>query len=142
MKTYWAVAMNERLPSSFTWLHAVALFSILSLGENLLKNRLIDEAKCVFSLDAKDGTGMTALHWTASEGHVVRLRLLLAKGVIIRIKCRHGRNALHLTVRNGHEIVIQLLLNQGANTRLRTGEKLQRRISRFCMNTKQQCDCC
>jgi ankyrin repeat protein len=59
-------------------------------------------------VNAKDGSGWTALHWAARRGDEALVQLLLEKGININVE--GSISALHWATCNGHKAVVQLLL--------------------------------
>ncbi|KAF1962114.1 ankyrin, partial [Byssothecium circinans] len=59
--------------------------------------------------------GHTALHASASDGHIDVAQILLQEGSEIGAKTFKGETALHLAVSRGHEHIAKLLLENGAD---------------------------
>jgi ankyrin repeat protein len=70
-------------------------------------------------LGAKDGDGMTALHWAVVGGHIALARLLLDRGADISAADAQGRTALHHAAYGGDAAAVALLLERGADATAR-----------------------
>ena len=75
-------------------------------GQLLLRNG--------FDIRANDLDKETAMHWTAKNGHLAAMQLLVNEKADITSKAKSGFTALHSAARFGHKPVIQLLLQKGA----------------------------
>jgi ankyrin repeat protein len=72
-------------------------------------------------LDAAQGDGMTALHWSAELGHAAMARKLLDAGASASVTTRLGDyTPLHIAARGGHADVVSALLEAGADPAART----------------------
>jgi ankyrin repeat protein len=66
-------------------------------------------------VNAAQGDGMTALHWTALQGDAATSALLLSAGAAVEPQTRLGRfTPLHLASSRGHTAVITRLLDAGS----------------------------
>lgn len=87
----------------------------LSMVKNLVEEKNIDAS-------AADKVGCTALHKSASSGHIDIVRYLLSKGVNIdsKIECNNpklsGITPVLYAVNSGHHHVAKFLIEQGADT--------------------------
>lgn len=71
------------------------------------------------NLEARDGTGYTALHLAASRGHVEVLEVLIVEGVDIDAQDTHGRTALWLAADLGQLDSVRILVAAQAKVNLR-----------------------
>jgi ankyrin repeat protein len=68
------------------------------------------------SVNAKDGTGWTVLHWASFNGRSDMVQVLLDYGANPSIQSKSdGLTALHAAAIGGNKRVVALLLNTGAN---------------------------
>ncbi|NQW04440.1 MAG: ankyrin repeat domain-containing protein [Acidobacteria bacterium] len=66
-------------------------------------------------VNAAQGDGMTALHWTALNGDAATTALLLSSGATVEPLTRLGRyTPLHLASSRGHAAAVQRLLDAGS----------------------------
>jgi ankyrin repeat protein len=72
-------------------------------------------------VNAAQGDGMTALHWTASKGDVDATRMLIYAGARLEAVTRNGNyTPLHLAAKAGNLPVVRALLEAGANVNAKT----------------------
>jgi ankyrin repeat protein len=71
-------------------------------------------------MGARDGRGLTPLHWASERGHEPVVRLLLDRGADVGVRTTTGWTALHIASRKGREPVVRLLLDKGADVGART----------------------
>ncbi|KAJ9644083.1 hypothetical protein H2199_003951 [Coniosporium tulheliwenetii] len=114
LETYWAAKEYGAPPGSFSVLHVASYCDIVPLAERLLCRRRWQQY-VKLSVNKKDSRGRTALHWAASRGNEVMVRLLLEEGADLHAKDEDGRTALHEAARSGKEAVVRLLLEEGAD---------------------------
>lgn len=74
-------------------------------------------------INARDGYGMTLLHWAAKSGNVAVLKLLLAKGADVNVKRNDGMTALAIAAQQPNADKMELLLAKDAdpNTKDKSG---------------------
>jgi ankyrin repeat protein len=114
LKTYWAAKEDVRLPDSFSLLHFASYFGIIPLIENLLlKTERMSKRFRTF-VNGKDSFGRTALHWAASNGYEMVVRLLVDHGADLNAKCNRGWTVLTFAAASGQEEVVGLLLETGS----------------------------
>nr|XP_022900401.1 ankyrin repeat domain-containing protein 6 [Onthophagus taurus] len=92
-----------------------ALRAAAGVGDAPACSRLLGHARCVrFS---RDELGRSALHLSASGGHVAVVRLLLAAAAPREIDSPDGAGctALQRAAADGHEDVVKLLISRGAD---------------------------
>ncbi len=66
------------------------------------------------SLEVRDQTGNTSLHWAAATGKRDVIKCMLAlRPDLVDVRGEMGETALHLAARFGHELVCLLLLEAG-----------------------------
>lgn len=65
-------------------------------------------------LSTKDGSGLTALHLAAWNGHTKTAAVLLEHGALVHAKSNYGSTPLHAASDKGHHETAQLLLNKSA----------------------------
>ena len=80
-----------------------------------LNRCLRDETPASYGIEARDGSGRTALILAAKEGKVDTLRILIEKKADIEAADSSGRTALWWAVRNGRSGASKLLLAAGAD---------------------------
>lgn len=82
-----------------------------------MKDGLLDELKDATKSDAnsKDEEGMTPLLWTAYEGRLDALKLLIGRGGDPSVRNNSGDTALHLAAKKGHIECVNLLVSLGEN---------------------------
>lgn len=68
------------------------------------------------SIDAGDGTGLTALHWALIGQKNEALKYLIKNGAYLDAADETGLTPLHLAVINGNKEAISLLIEGGAST--------------------------
>ena len=88
-----------------------ALVQALKLGDVEGAIRLLAEGADV---NAKDGFGMTPLHWAARWGYKAVAELLLDKGADVNAVTNSGKTALQLAEKEGHTDIVALLKQHGA----------------------------
>jgi len=72
-------------------------------------------------VNAAQGDGMTALHWTATHGFAEQARMLVYAGARLDATTRNGNyTPLHLAARAGSAAVVKALLEAGANVNAAT----------------------
>jgi len=72
-------------------------------------------------VNAAQGDGMTALHWSASKGDVDAARMLIYAGARVEAVTRNGNyTPLHLAAKAGNLSVVRALLDAGANVNAKT----------------------
>lgn len=72
-------------------------------------------------VNAAQGDGMTALHWTAQKGLLKAAEILIHAGAHVEVKTRLGAlTPLLLASRAGSADVVEVLLKAGANPNVRT----------------------
>ncbi|XP_023313642.1 Usher syndrome type-1G protein homolog isoform X1 [Trichogramma pretiosum] len=92
-----------------------SLFSITffrAAKENILE--ILKEATRK-DCNTRDDGGMTPTLWSAFEGHIEALRLLVAKGGDPDKADYFGNTALHLAAARGHELCVRFLVKFGCN---------------------------
>ena len=96
------------------------------------------------AVHAKDGYGMTPLHWALENEHkfdIEIIRLLLEKGADINPKDNSGRTPLYLAVKNNNEYsveIVRLLLEKGADTNQKDDcDEMGHLISSLCFSTQK-----
>ena len=82
----------------------------------LLESALVQGAQ----IEAEDCFHMTALHWTAFNGHPECLKVLLQNGAQIQAKDCVGLTPLHRAARAGRQECIKILLEKGAQIATKT----------------------
>jgi ankyrin repeat protein len=75
-------------------------------------------------VNAKDRSGMTALHRAAYGEHEAIVRLLLERGADINAISRSGMTALHVAAEYGHEAIVRLLLEEGADINAKSRSRM------------------
>ncbi len=117
LKTYRKLTRPiDNFPNSAKPLHIASHFDILPLAEKLLtQGGSMNKVKRFRSVNEKDSTGMTALHWTVEGGHLAIARLLLKKGADINARDHFDETALHRAADSGYEEFVRLLLEKGAD---------------------------
>jgi hypothetical protein len=77
-------------------------------------------------VNAPQGDGMTALHWTALNGDLTTVSALLAAGAKTELVTRVGSyTPLHLASSRGHGAVVAKLLDSGSNAKALTATGVQ-----------------
>lgn len=78
---------------------------------------MLDVLKEATKADAnsRDEEGMTPLLWTAYEGQLEALKLLIGRGGNPGVRNNSGDTALHLAAKRGHIACVDLLLKLGEN---------------------------
>lgn len=72
-------------------------------------------------VNAAQGDGMTALHWTATRGDAAVARMLVVAGARLDATTRNGSyTPLHLASRSGKAPVVEVLLDAGADVNAAT----------------------
>jgi uncharacterized protein len=72
-------------------------------------------------VNAAQGDGMTALHWSASKGDVDALRMLIYAGARVDAVTRNGNyTPLHLAAKAGNLAAVRALLDAGADVSAKT----------------------
>ncbi len=72
-------------------------------------------------VNAAQGDGMTALHWTATRGDAAVARMLIVAGARLDATTRNGSyTPLHLASRSGKAAVVEVLLDAGADVNAAT----------------------
>ena len=72
-------------------------------------------------VNAAQGDGMTALHWTASHGDADQARMLIYAGARVDAMTRNGNyTPLLLAAKNGNAAVAKALLEAGASANAKT----------------------
>ncbi|XP_063969897.1 serine/threonine-protein phosphatase 6 regulatory ankyrin repeat subunit B-like [Lytechinus pictus] len=66
-------------------------------------------------IDQTDEEGCTSLYKAASNGHLMRVKFLVANGANPNQANKDGRRALHGAAEEGHEDIVKLLVKQGAD---------------------------
>ena len=74
------------------------------------------------TIDARDETGWTALHWACSKTHTESMRVLLSAGADARATTEDGTTALHWASRLGDAQAIELLHSHGADVSARAAD--------------------
>lgn len=77
------------------------------------------------SLEERDGSGRTLLHWAAQNGDSARADFLLAHGADPDVADTKGFTALHRAVEEGHVGVARVLLAHGADREARAEDGLR-----------------
>ncbi|KAL5288554.1 USH1G family protein [Megaselia abdita] len=82
-----------------------------------VKDGLFSELKIATKADAnsRDEEGMTPLLWTAHQGNLDALKLLIGKGGNPSARNNSGDTALHLTAKQGHIDCVNFLVTLGEN---------------------------
>lgn len=75
------------------------------------------------SLNAKNSSGMTALHYAASTGNAGVVSLLISRGADVNEMDARGATALHWAVFEGFQYTAMLLVGHGANQAICDSEK-------------------
>jgi hypothetical protein len=89
-------------------LHDAATRGDLATVESIIKTGV--------SVNARDESGLTALHYASWKGHPRIVKVLLASGAEVDAKePRNGWTALYVAAREGHEEVTKALLAAGAD---------------------------
>ena len=77
--------------------------------------QLLLQAGAVKDKDRVTGSGLSALHLAANQGHLEILQLLLRAKCDTDLKDSNRRTALHWAIQSGHSEVVKLLLQAGAD---------------------------
>ncbi|TDH70228.1 hypothetical protein CCR75_002892 [Bremia lactucae] len=75
------------------------------------------------SFDARNSSGMTAMHYAASTGNAALVSLLVSRGANVNQRDSRGATALHWAVFEGFQYTAMLLVGYGANQKLCDSEK-------------------
>jgi len=77
-----------------------------------------------FDVNAREGDGMTALHWAAQANEAEIVDLLIRSGADVKSATRYDVTPLSLACMNGSAAIIEMLLKSGAdpNTAMPEGE--------------------
>ena len=89
-------------------LHEAAMKGDVEVVRTVLRSGVVHK-------DAADGSGLTAIHHSALNGHTPILQLLLDQGANIDAATKGGWTALHYSAWPGNTATVQLLLDRGAN---------------------------
>ena len=68
-----------------------------------------------FNIDSADATGMTALHYAASFGHIQIVKILVEKGARINKKNDWGETCLHYAAKYGSLCTVEFLVTKGGD---------------------------
>lgn len=91
--------------------------TVIKYFYSAVKDGLLDELKEATKSDAnsRDEEGMTPLLWTAYEGRLDALKLLIGRGGNPSARNNSGDTALHLSAKQGHIECVNLLVSLGEN---------------------------
>ncbi len=84
----------------------------------------------VADVNAVNGTGLTALHLAASNGHIDVLTTLLKHDAYVDATDESGWTALHHAANNDCKVVVRLLTNWGADLNAKTRDRSPLQIQR------------
>ena len=99
---------SEVIESTMADIHDAAREGDLNKVQQLVEREFV-------SVNAKDNTGETPLHWASRKGHMSVVKYLLGKGADIHVKNNHGNIPLHCTSWYGHLPVVKFLVRKGAD---------------------------
>ncbi len=112
----WLAALLTAGPTDIGSASAVA--DAVESGDRETARSLLKDGADV---NAAQGDGMTALHWSALSNDVETAEMLLYAGANLRAATRLGAHTpLILACRNGHAAMVETLLNAGADANLAT----------------------
>ncbi|KAL9063409.1 MAG: hypothetical protein Q9161_009479 [Pseudevernia consocians] len=101
---HWAVSYNQ-MPDSAGWTPLMIAASVRE-GDDLVDMLLGKEA----DVNAKNYSGQTALHFTASKNNLETARKLLSHGATARAKDKRGQLPLHRAAAIGSVPMVNLML--------------------------------
>jgi len=90
---------------------------------NFIKRLLQDHGKAL-DVNFQDGTGNTALHYTAQQNHLDAATILLDAGAKLNVKNLQGDTPLHLASRRNKIQMIELLVARGADRNIQNKKKV------------------
>jgi hypothetical protein len=103
------IMMNVKFGrDGFTQLHHCAINGFTTSVKRLLSIRNIN-------VNVKDARGATPLHYTAANGHVEIVRLLLQNGAEVNVRSITGETHLHYAAIRGQVDVLHLLVENGVD---------------------------
>jgi len=97
---------HARFPRNFTAIHAAAYW-----GLSPVLGALLNET----SVDSRDSSGATAVHYAAQNGNTEVILLFLEKGAATDERNEKGQTPLALAARSGHKAAVDALLSAGSN---------------------------
>lgn len=120
------LASRENKPLG--WQHQVLRGTIYSaaLRDDIeqLVHHINYTAAAGLSLDCKDESGMTALHWAALNGNMRSLQILLMRGSDADCVNAGLNSAILLAAAGGHSEIVLHLISYGANVFIRNAKDL------------------
>jgi ankyrin repeat protein len=97
-------------------LRAAAQRGNVSLMEQLLKQKKLN-------IDARDGLGNTALHYSAHHDHPSTLVMLLEAGAQVNVQNNAGETPLHKAVAKGSIPCIKALVEHGGDPKIESRDR-------------------
>ncbi|CAG8591393.1 5658_t:CDS:2, partial [Scutellospora calospora] len=103
MKSYPVTYLSSRDASGNTALHMANIVEYIIQTSGTLGNDVVN---------AQNELGNTPLHWSALNGHIEVVTLLISNGADVKIKNKAGRTAMYEAQQNNHEKVVEYLLSK------------------------------